>query len=106
MKLKRDEFKVMLKECILELVQEGKIFQGTMSSAQRPQQVPGVGSINEVADGGDLTPNTRLSEAVRITAHMVSKGDPAKAYLRASLLIQLEQLCRSSLLTRCRAVVV
>lgn len=87
MKLKRDEFKVMLKECILELVQEGKIFQGTMSSAQRPQQVPGVGSINEVAaGGGDLTPNTRLSEAVRITAHMVSKGDPAKASLFESII--------------------
>ena len=86
MKLKRDEFKVMLKECILELVQEGKIFQGTMSSAQRPQQAPGAGQINEVADGGDLTPNTRLSEAVRITAHMVSKGDPSKASLFESII--------------------
>jgi hypothetical protein len=84
MKLKRDEFKAMLKECILELVQEGKIFQGTGT----PTMAPGVGEqeVRMPSPQGEagrlgVTPNTRLSEAVRVTTQFVSKGDPSKAAL-------------------------
>lgn len=81
MKLKRDEFKAMLKECILELVQEGRIFQGGQG-VSRPVQ-PGTaqaGKLNEVAvlDEDGVTPNTRLNEAVRVTTHLITKGDPKK----------------------------
>lgn len=85
MKLKRDEFKAMLKECILELVQEGKIFQGGSLSGQRVQPPVGASPLNEIA-GGEVTPNTRLNEAVRLTTHMVTKGDPAKASLFESII--------------------
>lgn len=82
MKLKRDEFKAMLKECILELVQEGKIFQGVSSAPTRP--VAPTTKLNEVTELGELdgvTPNTRLNEAVRMTTQLISKGDPKKAAL-------------------------
>jgi hypothetical protein len=82
MKLKRDEFKVMLKECILELVQEGKIFQ----NGQRPAF--GGPSAHQVADeyDGESPQNTRLNEAVRMTTQLVSKGDPKKAALFESII--------------------
>jgi len=80
MKLKRDEFKAMLKECILELVQEGKIFQNAQPSNQ--------GNLNEVSQGSrqdyDI-PNKNLTESVRIATHMVSKGDPKKKALYESI---------------------
>jgi len=84
MKLKRDEFKTILKECILELVQEGKIFQGaaipTMSPCVGEQHVK---MPNHQGQAGRLgmTPNTRLNEAVRVATQLVSKGDPSKASL-------------------------
>jgi hypothetical protein len=83
MKLKRDEFKAMLKECILELVQEGKIFQGG-AHQPTPRALNTGAKLNEVAELGDaegVTPNTRLNEAVRMTTALVSKGDPKKAAL-------------------------
>lgn len=88
MKLKRDEFKVMLKECILELVQEGKIFQGNAGfSAQRPQQGGSpMGAVPVVEDAGEVTPNTRLNEAVRLTTQLISKGDPKKASMFESII--------------------
>lgn len=84
MKLKRDEFKSMLKECILELVQEGKIFQGTAT----PTMAPGVGEQqvrvpNPQGEANRLgvTPNSRLNEAVKVATQLVSKGDPGKTSL-------------------------
>lgn len=71
----------MLKECILELVQEGKIFQGNQQPTMR--SVP-ASKLNEVVDSlesNEVTPNTRLNEAVRLTTHLVTKGDPKKAAL-------------------------
>lgn len=91
MKLKRDEFKAMLKECILELVQEGRIFQGGNphpSSVRSPGAVPGT-KLNEVTELGEddgVTPNTRLNEAVRMTTHLVTKGDPKKAALYQNII--------------------
>ena len=79
MKLKRDEFKAMLKECILELAQEGKIFQSNGS----PQ------ALNEVSknegSNQDSSPNSRLSEAVRMTAYQLSKGNPKTASMYESI---------------------
>lgn len=88
MKLKRDEFKAMLKECILELVQEGKIFQGGVAQARSPGSVP-TNKLNEVTELGDtdgITPNTRLNEAVRMTTQLVSKGDPKKAAMYQNII--------------------
>jgi hypothetical protein len=85
MKLKRDEFKAMLKECILELVQEGKIFQNTAPAA--PQRIPAGGAPQMIGEGdGDITPNTRLNEAVKMTANAIAKGDPKKASMFESLI--------------------
>lgn len=88
MKLKRDEFKTMLKECILELVQEGKIFQsGGLQTA--PRSSVSANKLNEVTELGDadgITPNTRLNEAVRVTTALVTKGDPKKAALYQNII--------------------
>jgi hypothetical protein len=88
MKLKRDQFKVILKECILELVREGKLFQ-----EQKKQQLAdgSIGSrkLNEVietSNANGVTPNTRLNEAVKLTANLISKGDPKKAAMYESLI--------------------
>lgn len=89
MKLKRDEFKAMLKECILELVQEGRIFQGSAQAPSRPAQPSSNSKLNEVTELGDsdgMTPNTRLNEAVRVTTHLISKGDPKKAALYQNII--------------------
>jgi hypothetical protein len=79
MKLKRDEFKAMLKECILELVQEGKIFQGapvTKGSQSR-----------EETSGSDGSPvNNQLNEAIRITTHSIAPNDPKKAAMYQSII--------------------
>lgn len=84
MKLKRDEFKAMLKECILELVQEGKIFQG--GGGVSTPRAPGTPTPGVLAEGADTTPNTRLDEAVRMTTHMITKGDPTKTALFQSII--------------------
>lgn len=81
MKLKRDEFKTMLKECILELVQEGKIFQGGQQPGVRTVPSSKLNEVVESLESNDVTPNTRLNEAVRLTTHLVTKGDPKKAAL-------------------------
>jgi hypothetical protein len=81
MKLKRDEFKTMLKECILELVQEGKIFQGGQQPGVRTAPSSKLNEVVESLESNDVTPNTRLNEAVRLTTHLVTKGDPKKAAL-------------------------
>jgi len=78
MKLKRDEFKALLKECILELAQEGKIFQNTGFSEAAEQRARM--SSPEIEENRlDVTPNSRLNEAVQRTAMMVAKGDHQKA---------------------------
>jgi hypothetical protein len=86
MKLKRDEFKAMLKECILELVQEGKIFQGNQGGLGKPSQPSKLNEVAELGDQDGITPNTRLNEAVKMTTHLVSKGDPKKAALYQSII--------------------
>lgn len=82
MKLKRDEFKAMLKECILELVQEGKIFQGGTT----PTSSPGSAVSEQAGNQGSSTGNNKLNEAVQLTARMVAKGDPKKASLYESII--------------------
>ena len=74
MKIRKEEFKAMLKECILELAQEGKIFQ----SARLPVR-ESMGEEGELE--GTRTPNDRLNEAIKLTTQLVSKGDPKQAAL-------------------------
>ena len=77
MKLKRDEFKTLLKECILELVQEGKIFQNHNSSGSESK---------EMAETTAAPTNNKLNEAVRITTQLITKGDPKSAALFESII--------------------
>jgi hypothetical protein len=86
MKLKRDEFKAMLKECILELVQEGKIFQGTNLSAHRKPVAEHAALDADIVESGTVTPNTRLNEAVKMTAAGMAKGDPKRASMFESII--------------------
>lgn len=86
MKLKRDEFKAMLKECILELVQEGKIFQGNQPTTSRTVPSTKLNQVSEFGEQDGVTPNTRLNEAVRMTTQLISKGDPKKAALYQSII--------------------
>lgn len=85
MKLKRDEFKSMLKECILELVQEGKLFQGALPSASG-QQVSG--QMGEQASEG--TPNQQFLNEVNNTAAQmargIAKGDAKKNSMYQSII--------------------
>lgn len=81
MKLARDEFKAMLKECILELVQEGKIFQGVVAPAS-----PSSSGAESASTQSGGTSNNKLNEAVQLTARMVAKGDPRKASLYESII--------------------
>lgn len=80
MKLTKKEFKDLLKECILELAQEGKIFQGTMQGQ------------NPIAE--EKSTNGVLTEAIDITTRMVTKGDPSKAALFKSI---IEDTARTTL---------
>lgn len=90
MKLKRDEFKAMLKECILELVNEGKIFHGSPASgmSRAQQSAESKDSINENsrAQASSATPNSRLNEAVQMTARQVGKGDPKRVSMFESII--------------------
>jgi hypothetical protein len=96
MKLKRDEFKTLLKECILELVQEGKLFQQQVNNNNHTQSMnSGIASLPESSGGNNsnggseysssVTPNTRLNEAVKITANILSKGDKRAASMFEAL---------------------
>lgn len=59
----------------MELVQEGKLFQGNAMS--------GRGNLNEqqYADSEEDMANERLNEAVKTTAHQIAKGDSKQALL-------------------------
>lgn len=85
MKLKRDEFKAMLKECILELVQEGKLFQGSGASAAS-------GGGNQLGEqgAGEGTPNQQFLNEVNATASAmargIAKGDTKKNAMYQSII--------------------
>lgn len=79
MKIGKEQLKSLLKECILELVQEGKLNSIAPVSAKKSSS-----KLNEVAESvqqTEVTPNTRLNEAVKLTTQLVSKGDSKKAAL-------------------------
>jgi hypothetical protein len=88
MKLKRNEFKAMLKECILELVQEGKLFQDSTAKTRSSGIAP-TNKLNEATESSGIdgiTPNTRLNEAVKLTTQLVSKGDPKKSAMYQNII--------------------
>src|SRR5574337_2218873 len=82
MKLTKSEFKEMLKECILELVSEGKLPLGQLTEAtdnhhhhQYPQrQTAAVGVEQE-----SYTENNNLNQAVKATAMAIAKGNARQA---------------------------
>lgn len=87
MKLTKSEFKEMLKECIVELLTEGKLSAGQL--AGEPHQQQGSRATfaqhqQEQQDNG-YTANTRLNEAVRATAMAVAKGDPRQSKMFESV---------------------
>jgi hypothetical protein len=107
MKLKKDQFKVILKECILELIDEGafdkvlaeslhasprvaanglmtshpQVPQNPYQQNRQPQSRPDY-SYNHVGQG---SPNQRLQEISKITAQMASGGDPRQASMLANI---------------------
>ncbi len=94
MKLKRDQFKNILKECIVELIGEGafdKIISESLHSAAsaRPAANDFVSSNtneNPHAYGmGQLTPNERLKEIANHAAMLSSGNDPKRASMLASI---------------------
>lgn len=84
MKLKRDEFKAMLKECILELVQEGKLFQGQAAANG------GNRHGEQGAPQHEGTPNQQFLNEVNTTAanmaRGIAKGDTKKNAMYHSII--------------------
>jgi hypothetical protein len=90
MKLKKDQFKKILKECILELINEGafdKVVSEGLQESKRygrnDQNRPAV-QLQENYDSGhggfgQLSPNERLREMARTTAHLASGGNKKQA---------------------------
>lgn len=64
----------MLKECIVELVEEGKIFQGMGASHEQP--LPG----QEVTDTvpATATSNPQLNESIKLTSRLIAGKDTSK----------------------------
>lgn len=98
MKLKKDQFKKILKECIMELVEEGafdKVISESLQTAGHARP-----AANDLVSGGggndnpyqfdnsvgQMTPNQRLKEIARMTAAGVSGNDPQRANMMASIL--------------------
>lgn len=95
--MKKSEFKQMLKECIAEMVAEGKISmngEDTSSSSPALQEQVQVGKKhssegNPTITGtkGNVTANSRLNEAVANTVSQIAHGDPKKAKLYESVIM-------------------
>lgn len=94
MKLKKDQFKKILKECILELIGEGAFDKVISESLQTmPRGGSQAGMMNEKANGfnqpyehvGHMTPNQRLKEVARITAGAASGGNAKRAAMLSAI---------------------
>ena len=88
MKLTKSEFKEMLKECIVELLTEGKLSAGQLAGDSQHQQQgmrPTFAQHQQQESPEGYTANTRLNEAVRATAMAVAKGDPKQSKMFESV---------------------
>lgn len=87
MKLKKDQFKKILKECILELIGEGAFDKIINESIQTSPKLANASTMNEQANGhshpyenvGQMSPNQRLKEIARMTAMTAAGGDSKQA---------------------------
>lgn len=81
MKLNRSELKSIIKECLLELAQEGKLSfaseVGNLNEIKNPQ----AGSANMAGVG-----NARLQSAVELTTRLIASNDPKKAAMYESII--------------------
>lgn len=80
MKLNRSELKSIIKECLLELAQEGKLSfaskADSLNEIKNPQAGQGTGGIG----------NSRLQAAVELTTRLLAGKDPAKASMYESII--------------------
>ena len=80
MKLTRSALKSIIKECLLELAEEGKL------------QIEGISSpnLNEIknpqAGNSDNLGKPRLQQAIDLTTRLLAKGDPGKAAMYESII--------------------
>ena len=93
MKLNKNQFKKILKECILELVKEGafdKVISESLHSSNHVQSRSGVDLRENTNQAqplglGQMTPNQRLKEVARMTAMGAANGDKKQAEMLASI---------------------
>jgi hypothetical protein len=83
MKLSKGEFRLMIKECIRELINEGAFNQILTESIGnvKPQMLQGGVGENSVR-----TENPHLQNLIQTTTKLVTAGKPQQAQLYASLL--------------------
>lgn len=97
MKLKKDQFKKILKECIMELVEEGafdKVISESLQTAghARPAAndlVSGGGDDNPYQFNnavGQMSPGQRLKEIAKMAAVSISGNDSRRASMMTSIL--------------------
>lgn len=87
MKLKKDQFKKILKECILELIGEGafdKVINESLRTMPRTHQSSMMseqinGSNQPYEHVGHMTPNQRLKEVARLAAGAAAGNNPKQA---------------------------
>lgn len=80
MKISKTVFKELLKESILELINEGKLDTDFLQEVKQPNKKNTYQAREESSSSG-LIENERLNNAVKITANLIAKGDPKKAAL-------------------------
>lgn len=80
MKLNPSDLKKLFKECILELIQEGKIFQDSSGNVKTNS------AQSNVSDTTALQVNDKLQNAVKLTTHFVSRGDKKASKLYESII--------------------
>lgn len=93
MKLTKSEFKEMLKECIVELVKEGKLPLTQLFTTENVDSHQQQGSQTfrqhnmPSPEGNNMygSQNNRLNEAVKATAMAVAKGDPKQSKMFESV---------------------
>lgn len=86
MKIKREEFKELLKECIVELISEGKLSGLNSTDNMRHQSFRKNKEEENDDDNSDhKTANkaalNRLDDAVRLTTYLIAGGNSEKAKL-------------------------
>lgn len=88
MKLNRNDLKKILKECILELAQEGKIFQANSQilSEVANREIKFQDVVAPQANPVTTIENNKLAEAVAITSRMISKSDPKSLSLYSNII--------------------